>query len=173
MKRLFNILAALLLVATPVLANTTIKGPITFDTTFTAAGATVTVKSTTINGTTCTPGGSCTPQGAVTPLTTGTSVTMSTPRSYFICTNTCSITLPIPAAGYEFCIRNDNGVASVITINNPGSSVQFEKTTFATYGTASSGTMVSGGAAGDKVCLIGRDSTHYLVGSFLGTWTNS
>jgi hypothetical protein len=24
---------------------------------------------------------------------------------------------------------------------------------------------------GDKVCLVGRDSTHYLTSSFTGTWT--
>jgi hypothetical protein len=107
----------------------------------------------------------------VTPLTTGTSVSLSAPRGYFVCTGTCTITLPVPAAGDEFCVRNDNNIATVITFNNPGSSVQFEKTTYASYGTATSGTAVSSGAVGDKLCLVGRDATHYLVGSYLGTWT--
>lgn len=65
-----------------------------------------------------------------------------------------------------------SAIATVITIAAI-STVQFEKTTYNGYGTVSTGTMVSGGALGDKVCLIGRDATHYLVGSFVGTWTNS
>jgi len=254
MKRLFNIIAALLLVATPVLANTTIKGPITFSTVFSVTGSTVTIPqasssvfgvakvdnttitasggvlsavagggginqltsdvlagpgigsqaatlatvnsnvgsftypaitvdgkgritaaangsaSTTVNGTTCTLGSSCTPQGAVTPLTTGTSVTMSTPRSYFVCTSTCTITVPVPSAGYEFCVRNGNNVATVITFAGIGASAMYEKPTFLTYGTASTGTAVSSGAAGDKLCLVGLDNTHYIIGSISGTW---
>ena len=47
---------------------------------------------------------------APTPLTSGTSVTLSTPRQFFICTNTCTITVPVPAAGMEFCVRNGNAV---------------------------------------------------------------
>jgi hypothetical protein len=133
----------------------------------TAPGAT----DITINSTICSLGGSCSPQGAATPLQTGTSVTLAAPRNYFVCTSTCTITLPVPAAGDEFCVRNDNNVATIITFNNPGSSVQFEKTTFASYGTATTGTAVSGGATGDKLCLVGRDTTHYLVGSYNGTWT--
>jgi hypothetical protein len=207
MKRLFNILAALLLVATPVLANTTIKGPITFSTIFSVTGSTVTIPQASssvfgvakVDGTTITASGGvftavagaggitqltgdCTAgpgsgsqattcPAKVTPLTTGTSVSLSAPRGYFVCTGTCTITLPVPAAGDEFCVRNDNNIATVITFNNPGSSVQFEKTTYASYGTATSGTAVSSGAVGDKLCLVGRDATHYLVGSYLGTWT--
>jgi hypothetical protein len=207
MKRLFNILAALLLVATPVLANTTLKGPITFSTIFSVTGSTVTIPQASssvfgvakVDGTTITASGGvftavagaggitqltgdCTAgpgsgsqattcPAKVTPLTTGTSVSLSAPRGYFVCTGTCTITLPVPAAGDEFCVRNDNNIATVITFNNPGSSVQFEKTTYASYGTATSGTAVSGGAVGDKLCIVGLDATHYLVGSYLGTWT--
>jgi hypothetical protein len=141
------------------------------NTTQTASAGVTSTASTTINGTTCTPGSSCTPQGAVTPLTTGTSVSLSAPRGYFVCTGTCTITLPVPAAGDEFCVRNDNNVATVITFAALGSSAMYEKTTFLTYGTAGTGTAVSGGAVGDKLCLVGLDATHYLVGSYLGTWT--
>ncbi len=107
-----------------------------------------------------------------TTLVTGTSASLVAPREYVICTGTCTVTPPVPAAGYEFCVRNDDNVATVITIAAV-STVLYEKTTYVAYGTAGTGTMVSGGAAGDKVCLIGRDATHYLIGSFLGTWTNS
>ena len=109
---------------------------------------------------------------AAAPLTVGTGGTISTADGYYICTTTCAITLPTPAAGFQFCIRNDSAVTTVITISAI-TSVQFEKTTYNGYGTVTTGTMVSGGALGDKICLIGRDSTHYLVGSYVGTWTNS
>ena len=106
------------------------------------------------------------------PLTVGTGGTISTGDGYYVCTTTCAITLPTPAAGFQFCIRNDSAVTTVITISAI-TSVQFEKTTYNGYGTVTTGTMVSGGALGDKVCLVGRDATHYLVGSYVGTWTNS
>lgn len=108
---------------------------------------------------------------APTPLTTGTSVTLSAPRQYFVCTTTCTITVPVPAAGYEFCVMNDDNVSTVITLSAIGSSARYENTARTAYGTAGTGTFVSGGAAGDKVCLLGRDSTHYLTAAFNGTWT--
>ena len=79
------------------------------------------------------------------------------------------MTLPTPAAGYEFCVRNDNNVATVITFAAI-TSVQFENTNFTSYKTANT-SIVSGGAAGDKLCVMGRDATHYLVMSFNGTWS--
>ena len=106
------------------------------------------------------------------PLTVGGSASLTGSLGYYVCTTTCSITLPTPAAGTQFCVRNDSAVTTVITIVAI-SLVQFEKTTYNGYGTVTTGTMVSGGALGDKICLVGRDATHYLVGSFVGTWTNS
>lgn len=109
---------------------------------------------------------------AAAPTTVGTGGTVSGAYGYYICTTTCAITLPTPAAGFQFCVRNDSTVTTVITINAI-TSVLFEKTTYNGYGTVTTGTMVSGGALGDKICLVGRDATHYLVGSYVGTWTNS
>ncbi len=110
-------------------------------------------------------------QVPATPLATGTSVSLSAPREYYVCTGTCTVTPPVPAAGYEFCVRNDDNVATVITLAALGSSAMYEKTAWTSYGTAGTGTAVSGGAAGDKLCIVGRDSTHYLVMSFNGSWT--
>ena len=109
---------------------------------------------------------------AAAPLTVSTGGTISGAIGYYVCTTTCAITLPTPAAGFQFCIRNDSAVTTVITISAI-TSVQFEKTTYNGYGTVTTGTMVSGGALGDKICLVGRDATHYLVGSYVGIWTNS
>ena len=107
----------------------------------------------------------------VTPLATGTSVSLAAPREYYVCTSTCTVTPPVPAAGYEFCVLNDDNVATVITLAALGSSAMYENTARTAYGTAGTGTLVSGGAAADKVCIVGRDATHYLTVSSNGTWT--
>jgi hypothetical protein len=104
-------------------------------------------------------------------LAAGGNASLSGPREYYVCTGTCTVTPPVPAAGYEFCVMNDDNVATVITLAAIGSSARYEATARTSYGTAGTGTFVSGGAAGDKVCLVGRDSTHYLTTSFNGTWT--
>ncbi len=104
-------------------------------------------------------------------LATGTSVSLTAPRQYYVCTGTCTVTPPVPAAGYEFCVMNTDNVATVITLAALGSSARYEATARTSYGTAGTGTLVSGGAAADKVCILGLDSTHYLTISYNGTWT--
>ena len=106
-----------------------------------------------------------------TTLGTGTSVSLAAPRQYYVCTGTCTVTPPVPAAGYEFCALNDNNISTVITMAALGSSARYENTARTAYGTAGTGTQVSGGAVGDKVCIVGLDSTHYLTVSSTGTWT--
>lgn len=108
---------------------------------------------------------------AASDLTTGTTKTFSLNSGYFECTGTCTITMPVPAAGKQYCVRNANNVATVITFAAIGSSAMYENTANTAYGTAGTGTLVSGGAAGDKMCLVGKDSTHYDIWSFNGTWT--
>lgn len=105
------------------------------------------------------------------PLTSGTSVTLSENHRYFVCTGTCTVTVPVPAAGIQYCVYNDNNIATVITLAAIGSSARYESTARTAYGTAGTGTFVSGGAVGDKVCIVGRDTTHYSTLSFTGTWT--
>lgn len=79
------------------------------------------------------------------------------------------MTPPTPAAGYEFCVLNDDNVSTVITLAAI-SGAYYENTVRSTYGTVDL-TMTSGGAVGDMVCLVGRDSSHYLTTNFKGTWT--
>jgi hypothetical protein len=107
--------------------------------------------------------------GAAPLPTPGSGATLVGPRSYYVCTTTCSVTPPTPAAGYEFCVRNDDNVSTVITFAAI-TSVQFENTNYTSYKTANT-SIVSGGAAGDKMCVLGRDATHYMVMSFNGTWS--
>lgn len=104
-------------------------------------------------------------------LTAGTSVTLTGTRQYFVCTGACTVTVPVPVAGAEFCVVNDDNIATVITLSAIGSSSRYENTARTAYGTAGTGTFVSAGAVGDKVCILGRDATHYLTTSFTGTWT--
>ncbi len=113
------------------------------------------------------------PQTNIAPATlaTGTSVSLTAPRQYYVCTGTCTVTPPVPAAGYEFCVLNGDNVTTVITLAALGSSARYEATARTSYGTAGTGTLVSGGAAADKVCIVGLDSTHYLTVSYNGTWT--
>ena len=105
--------------------------------------------------------------------TPGSSATLAAPREYFACTTTCTITVPVPAAGYEFCVFNDDNVSTVITLAALGSSAMYENSARTAYGTAGTGTMVSGGAVGDRICILGRDATHYFTTTVNGTWTAS
>lgn len=111
---------------------------------------------------------------APTPLafpTPGTSTTLSGTSTIFVCTGTCTVTVPVPAAGVQYCVMNDDNVATVITLSAIGSSARYENQARTAYGTAGTGTFVSSGAVGDMVCILGRDSTHYLTASSNGTWT--
>jgi hypothetical protein len=130
--------------------------------------------STTVNGTTCTLGSTCAPV-ATAPLATGSSTgnVFTAPNGYFICTATCTVTPPVPAAGYEFCVMNADNTTGVITLGALGSSARYEATSRAAYGTAGTGTLSSAGAVGDQLCLVGLDSTHYLTATYVGTWTAS
>jgi hypothetical protein len=95
------------------------------------------------------------------------------PRTVYVCTTTCTVVVPPPVAAYEFCVVNDDNVSTVITLAALGSAARYETATRTGYGTAGTGTMTSGGAVGDGVCLLGRDATHYIVTSASGIWTNS
>lgn len=101
---------------------------------------------------------------------TGTNKTVTLP-GYYECTSTCTITMPVPVAGFQVCVRNANNVSTVVTFAALGSSARYENTASTAYGTAGTGTLVAGGAVGDRMCLVGKDSTHYDVFSFNGTWT--
>ncbi len=116
-----------------------------------------------------------TPNNAVvaTLLATGTSVSLTGPREYYVCTGTCTVTPPVPVAGYEFCVLNDDNVSTAITLAALGSSARYENTARTAYGTAGTGTLSATAVVGNKVCILGLDSTHYLTTTFTGTWTAS
>jgi hypothetical protein len=112
--------------------------------------------------------------GAVS-LQTGSSTgnTVRPYSGYFVCTAACTVTPPAPAPGYQFCVMNDDNVSGAITLGALGSSARYENTARTAYGTAGTGTLSSGGAAADMICIVGRDATHYLSPTYVGTWTAS
>ena len=63
---------------------------------------------------------------------------------------------------------NDTAVTTVITVT-PGGSNYVTNTSYAYKSVGSA--IASGGAAGDQMCFLGRDATHYLLGSYTGTWS--
>jgi hypothetical protein len=93
------------------------------------------------------------------------------PREYWFCTGTCTVTMPVPAAGQEYCVATNVGVTAAITLAAIGSSAMYGKTDQSAYGTAGTGTAVSTSASANKICLVGLDSTHFNVASYNGTWT--
>jgi hypothetical protein len=101
--------------------------------------------------------------------------TLTGASEVFYCTASCTVTPPVPVVGYMYCVADDVATSGVITIANPGSSTQFSTPkaagTATSYGTATSGTLTSAGAAGDFICILGRDSTHYNTFNYAGTWT--
>jgi hypothetical protein len=103
--------------------------------------------------------------------TPGTSITLTAPRGYAICTGTCTVSVPVPVAGYEFCVLNDDNIATAITLSALGSSAMYENSARTAYGTAGTGTLALSAAAANKVCIVGRDSTHYLTVSYNGAVT--
>ncbi len=104
-------------------------------------------------------------------LATGTSVSLTAPRQYYECTGACSVTPPVPVAGYEFCVRNANNTTGAIALQALGSSARYEVQAKTSYGSAGTGTLTSGGAVTDEICIVGKDSTHYDIWSITGTWT--
>ena len=79
--------------------------------------------------------------------------------------------LDAPVVGKQYCFGNASGQTGVLTITSTTSVYIVYK---GINGTVTSGTLVSGGAAGDFICMEAPDTTHYNVtGAGYGTWTNN
>lgn len=111
---------------------------------------------------------------------TGTPVTVSgtTLSTYHFNENATAGTavtynLPTATAGIQKCFTNaNNGSAAntgVITIATSASG-QFIIFTDGTL-SATGGNVTSGGAAADSACVVGVDSTHWMLSVTRGTWT--
>ena len=117
-------------------------------------------------------GGAAGAGGASTVTMSGTSGTLpSGAPAVFYCTATCTVTVPAPAAGAQYVILNATNVAGIITLAALGGSRQYQNTLRTAYGTAGTGTLVSGGATGDMIVIYYRDATHYDTISYTNSWT--
>ena len=110
------------------------------------------------------------PQIPATPISiAATTHTMTAPREYFFCNTAtaCSVTLPVPAAGYEFCIRSDNNVSTAITLAGR-TNIYYELPARTGWGTVSAALVSKGAAVTNQVCVVGYDATHYAILSSTG-----
>ena len=85
--------------------------------------------------------------------------------------STYSFAIPAPVVGLQLCFGDYQArTGAVSVIPSTGVTIYFK----GAAGTVSSATgLVSGGAAGDFICLVATDSTTYMaIGGGYGTWTN-
>jgi hypothetical protein len=112
-------------------------------------------------------------------LTTGASATLGgtyntgyTFNQHATAATAITYTLPTAAAGKQYCVKNSyNGSAAdtgTITLQTSASG-QF----LISNGTlsATGGYIISAGAAGDAICAVAIDATHWEVYAQSGTWT--
>lgn len=101
----------------------------------------------------------------------GGAISVTKNNTIVIAGNACSVTPKTPAAGVNLMIQNAPGTTGAITIVNK-SGVYYGKADASGYNTVNY-KYVSGGATTDRIVLIGIDSTHYIVATATGTWTDT
>lgn len=114
----------------------------------------------------------------VTDTSTPVTVSITLPAEYHFNQNATAGTavtynLPTAASGKQFCFSNgNNGTSADTGILTIATSAAGQFITF-TDGTqsASGGNVTSGGAAADAACVVGIDSTHWMLYTQRGTWT--
>jgi len=140
-------------------------------------GASLTANPVTINGTSCALGGSCSPEVSVTIVTTST-VTLGGTYNSGVAFNenataaqAVTATLPTPAAGKIFCIKNfyngsaaNTGTLELLVANTGTQFIVFNGAISA------SGYVISSGASGDYGCVTGVDATHWDFTPSVGSW---
>lgn len=108
------------------------------------------------------------------PTLTSTSSPVTDPggASYYLFNNAAgAITFNLPAGvpGMQRCYRQSTGKSGVITIAvTTSNSIDLN----GANGTTSTGTLVSGGALGDAVCLVSDITNHWMAFVSRGTWSN-
>lgn len=105
--------------------------------------------------------------------TTGSHCTLTGLSGFYWCNTSaeCYWTLDAPVAGKQYCFGNYGAQTNVLSITSTTSVYIVYK---GVLGTVTTGTLVSNGAAGDFTCMVGVDTTHYMVtGAGYGTWSNN
>jgi len=112
---------------------------------------------------------------AAVPVLISTSGPVSDPGgNYYFMYNNASgaLTYNLPAGTglQQRCYRNATGKSGVITIAvTTSNAIDYN----GANGTTTTGTLVSGGALGDAVCLVSDASNHWYAYVQKGTWTNN
>ena len=137
-------------------------------------GATTSLPSvTSVNGTTIPASGTLAVVPAITVHSSGSPYSLAGVTGFYYnnTASTYSWTLDAPTAGKQYCFGNYSARTGALTITSTTSVYIVYK---GANGTVTTGTLVSGGAAGDFICLVGVDSTHYMAaGAGYGTWVNN
>lgn len=83
-----------------------------------------------------------------------------------------ALTFPLPPGlpGMQRCYRNATGGTGAITVAVAASNTI---DLAGSNGTSGTGTLVSGGAGGDNVCLFSDAANHWYASVQKGTWTNN
>jgi hypothetical protein len=103
----------------------------------------------------------------------GSPLTMTGNSGYYYNDTASAYTfqLDAPVLGKTYCFANRKARSSAITVKATTSVTIYYK---GVAGTVTTGTLVSGGAAGDAICVVGTDTTTYeALGAGQGTWTNN
>jgi hypothetical protein len=81
--------------------------------------------------------------------------------------NPTTYTLPTAAAGLQYCIRNGAGKTGALRLNTSaaGQYIDLDGTE-----TASGGYVISAGASGDSMCVVGLDGSYWVGYTQKGTW---
>jgi hypothetical protein len=82
--------------------------------------------------------------------------------------NATTYTLPTAAIGLQYCFRNLRGRTGALRINTSAAGQYIEA---GANVTASGGYIISGGAEGDGVCVVGLGDTNWVAITQGGTWT--
>ncbi len=102
----------------------------------------------------------------------GQTITVSNNSAIYVNDTSGAVTyqLPATATGKQFLFRNAATRTGAITIKVT-TSQYIDKD--GVLGTVTTGTLVSGGALGDRAAVYGQDATHWLAETPKGTWTNN
>lgn len=87
---------------------------------------------------------------------------------YYISSTNKVFQLPTPSSGCEVCVKNIQGGTNTINLS-VGTGIYLEETDGSAYCTATYN-LISSGANGDQICVVGLDATHWTTWSSKGTW---
>lgn len=99
-------------------------------------------------------------------------IDVSNDNTIVICTDAATITLPPVEKGFTVCVRNSPGMKQALTIMGRDGEYFESPEDGGGWGTIG-GSIVSTTTTEDNICLVGQDSSHWIITSMWGLWTNN